>query len=206
MTKDPPTIYIVDDEASVRHGLGEMLSVFGYNVDVYETAESFLKSVTPRQFGCLIADVRMFGMGGIELVRELSRRDVALPVIVISGHADIAMAVAAIKAGAEDFIEKPIDDTELVAAINRAIARKFETQQQKASVMDLRERFDRLTDREVQVFDLVVRGHTSLSISIILKISTRTVESYRVQITEKMKAVGIAELVRNAIRLGRLEP
>ena len=89
----------------------------------------------------------------------------------------------------------------LVAAINRAIARKFETQQQKESVRDLRERFDRLTDREVQVFDLVVRGHTSLSISIILKISTRTVESYRVQMMEKMNAVSIAELVRNAIRL-----
>jgi two-component system response regulator FixJ len=145
-------------------------------------------------------------MTGIELVRELSRREMAIPVVVISGHADIAMAVAAIKAGAEDFIEKPIDDRKLVAAINQGLARRFELQQQQESIQDLCARFDRLTPREVQVFDLVVTGHTSASISKILKISPRTVESYRVQIMEKMRAASIAVLVRNAVRLGRLKP
>jgi two-component system, LuxR family, response regulator FixJ len=206
VTKDPATIFVVDDEKSVRHALTEMLEVFGYNVEAHETAEGLLQSLESPDAGCIVADVRMPGMTGIELVRELSRREMAIPVVVISGHADIAMAVAAIKAGAEDFIEKPIDDRKLVAAINQGLARRFELQQQQESTQDLCARFDRLTPREVQVFDLVVTGHTSASISKILKISPRTVESYRVQIMEKMRAASIAVLVRNAVRLGRLKP
>jgi two-component system, LuxR family, response regulator FixJ len=206
VTKDPATIFVVDDEKSVRHALTEMLEVFGYNVEAHETAEGLLQSLESCHAGCIVADVRMPGMTGIELVRELSRREMAIPVVVISGHADIAMAVAAIKAGAEDFIEKPIDDRKLVAAINQGLARRFELQQQQESTQDLCARFDRLTPREVQVFDLVVTGHTSASISKILKISPRTVESYRVQIMEKMRAASIAVLVRNAVRLGRLKP
>ena len=122
MTKDAATVFVVDDETSVRQALTELLSVFGYNVEAYPSAQGLLQSLDPRQVGCVVADVRMPGMDGIELVRELSRRDIANPVVVISGHADIAMAVAAIKAGAEDFIEKPIDDNRLVAAINRGLA------------------------------------------------------------------------------------
>jgi two-component system, LuxR family, response regulator FixJ len=143
---------------------------------------------------------------GIELVRELSRRGIATPVVVISGHADIAMAVATIKAGGEDFIEKPIDDNELAAAINRGLARRFELQQRQETIQHLRARFDRLTPREVQVFDLVVEGHTSASIGNLLEISPRTVESYRVPIMEKMGAASVAGLVRSAIRLGCLKP
>ena len=169
MTKDPATIFVVDDEESVRHALTEMLEVFGYNVEAHETAEGLLQSLEFPDAGCIVADVRMPGMTGIELVRELSRREMAIPVVVISGHADIAMAVAAIKAGAEDFIEKPIDDRKLVAAINQELARRFELQQQQESIQDLCARFDRLTPREVQVFDLVVTGHTSASISKILR-------------------------------------
>jgi two-component system, LuxR family, response regulator FixJ len=206
VTKDPATIFVVDDEKSVRQALTEMLEVFGYNVEAYESAEGLLQSLESHHGGCIVADVQMAGMNGIELVRELSRRDMAIPVVVISGHADIAMAVAAIKTGAEDFIEKPINDRMLVAAINRGLARRFELQQQQENVQDLCARFDRLTPREVQVFDLVVTGHTSASISNILEISPRTVESYRVQIMEKMGAASIAVLVRNAVRLGRLKP
>jgi two-component system, LuxR family, response regulator FixJ len=206
VTKNPATIFVVDDEKSVRRALTEMLEVFGYDVEAHETAEGLLQSLESHHAGCIVVDVRLPGMNGIELVRELSRRDIAIPVVVISGHADIAMAVAAIKAGAEDFIEKPIDDRKLVAAINRGLARQFELQQQQETIHDLRARFDRLTPREVQVFDLVVTGHTSASISTIFKISPRTVESYRVQIMEKMGAASIAVLVRNAIRLGRIKP
>jgi two-component system, LuxR family, response regulator FixJ len=205
VNKGTATIFVVDDEASVRQALTEMLNVFGYNVQAHQTAEGLLQSLDPRQVGCIVADVRMPGMDGIELVHELSRRNMAIPVVVFSGHADIAMAVAAIKAGAEDFIEKPIDDNKLVAAINRGLARRFEAQQQQESIQDLRARFERLTPREVQVFDLVVEGHTSASIGNMLKISVRTVESYRVQIMEKMSAASIAVLVRNAARLGRLK-
>jgi two-component system response regulator FixJ len=206
MMQDIPIIYVIDDEEQVRHALEEMLTVFGYTVAAHDTAESLLDSLDAQQYGCVIADVRMPGMDGIELVRELSRRGAGLPVIMISGHADVAMAVTAIKAGAEDFIEKPIDDGQLVAAINRGLARRFEQQQRQESLVDLRARFDRLTLREKQVFDLVVQGHTSRAISAILQISSRTVESYRVQIMEKMQAASIAVLVRNAIRLTRLDP
>jgi two-component system, LuxR family, response regulator FixJ len=205
VSKDTATIFVVDDEASVRQALTEMLNVFGYKVEAHPTAEDLLQSLDPRQVGCIVADVRMPGMDGIELVHELARRNVTVPVVVFSGHADIAMAVAAIKAGAEDFIEKPIDDSKLVAAINRGLARRFEAQQQQESIQELRARFERLTPREVQVFDLVVEGHTSASIGNMLKISVRTVESYRVQIMEKMSAASIAVLVRNAARLGRFK-
>jgi two-component system, LuxR family, response regulator FixJ len=206
MMQDIPIIYVIDDEEQVRQALEEMLSVFGYTVAAHDTAENLLDSLDAQQYGCVIADVRMPGMDGIELVRELLRRGAGLPVIMISGHADVAMAVTAIKAGAEDFIEKPIDDGQLVAAINRGLARRFEQQQRQESLVDLRARFDRLTLREKQVFDLVVQGHTSRAISAILQISSRTVESYRVQIMEKMQAASIAVLVRNAIRLARLDP
>ena len=206
MTKDPATIFVVEDEKSVRQALTEMLEVFGYNVEAHETAEGLLQSLESRHAGCIVADVRLPGMNGIELVRELFRRGIVIPVVVISGHADIKMAVAAIKAGAEDFIEKPIDDRKLVAAINRGLACRLELQRQQENIQDLCARFDRLTPREVQVFDLVVTGQTSTSISNVLKISPRTVESYRTQIMEKMRAASVAVLVRNAICLGRIEP
>ena len=128
-----PTVYIIDDQASVRHALSEMLSVFGYSVEAYKSAESFLRAYDPLWPGCVVADVRLPGMDGIEFVRELARRQVLLPVVVISGHADVPVALAAIKAGAEDFIEKPIDDVKLVAAINRGLARLFEQQTQEKS-------------------------------------------------------------------------
>jgi two-component system response regulator FixJ len=145
-------------------------------------------------------------MDGIELVRELARRQIPLPVVVISGHADVPMAVAAIKAGAEDFIEKPIDDVQLVAAINRGLAGAYEQRRSQDRIQDLRSRFDRLTPREVEVLDLVVQGYTSEAIAERLAISTRTVEGYRVQIMSKMQAESVAVLVRQAIRLNRIAP
>lgn len=201
-----PTIFIIDDQESVRHALGEMLSVFGFVTETYESADRFLKTVDKPRSGCIVADVRMPGTDGIELVRELDRRKVALPVILISGHADVPMAVAAIKSGAEDFIEKPIDDTQLVAAINRALARTFEQQQGRMSRETLELRFGRLAPRQVETFDLVVEGYTSHAIAAKLNISVRTVESYRSEIMEKMQAESVAVLVRQAIRLGRITP
>ena len=129
-----------------------------------------------------------------------------LPVVLISGHADVPMAVAAIKAGAEDFIEKPIDDAQLLAAINRCLARVFDTLSTEQSLADLRRDLERLTPRELEVMDLVVEGFTSAAIAERLGISVRTVESYRMQIMDKMQAASVAMLVRQAIRLGRLAP
>ena len=194
-------MFVIDDQAAVRHALGEMLQVFGYTVRTYELADAFLAALTGDETGCVVADVRMPGTDGLELVRELARRGSGLPVVLISGHADVPMAVAAIKAGAEDFIEKPVDDVQLLAAINRSLARTFARQQ---SLGELQHQFERLTAREVEVMDLVVQGYTSQAIAARLDISPRTVESYRVQIMDKMKAPSVAVLVRLAIRLGRL--
>jgi two-component system response regulator FixJ len=203
MTK--PTVYVVDDQPAVCHGLREMLSVLGYEVETFSSAQQFLKRLVGSRSGCLVADVRMPGMDGLELMQELARRSIHLPVVLISGHADVPMAVAAIKAGAEDFIEKPINDALLIAAINRCLARAFERLTNRQSIEDLERRFSMLTPREREVFDLVVEGCTSHAIASRLEISPRTVESYRTQIMEKMQAETVAVLVRQSIRLGRME-
>lgn len=201
-----PTIFVIDDQEAVRRALGEMLRVLGYAVETHASADLFLGSLQLPRTGCVVADVRMPGMDGIELVGELARRGIQLPTVLISGHADVPMAVAAIKAGAEDFIEKPVDDTQLLAVINRCLARAFSELKVEQSVADMRAQFERLTPREVEVMDLVVQGFTSSAIAEQLQISVRTVESYRMQIMDKMQAASVAVLVRQAIRLGRLSP
>ncbi len=201
-----PVIYVIDDQQSVREALGEMLSVFGFATERFESADSFLKTIDPAIPACIVADVRMPGTDGIELVRQLAGRGISLPVILISGHADIPMAVAAIKAGAEEFIEKPVDDAQLVAAINRGLARMHENFNSSRSHDELRERFARLTPRQTEIFQLVAEGLTSQNIAERLGISVRTVESYRAEIMEKMQAQSVAVLVRQAIKLGRVIP
>jgi two-component system response regulator FixJ len=201
-----PKIFIIDDHKAVRDALGEMLTVFGFTVETYDSADSFLAAIHGSPLGCVVADVRMPGTSGIELVCELARRQIRIPVVLISGHADVPMAVAGIKAGAEDFIEKPVDDTQLIAAINRGLAGLIERQTQQRSEETLTAQFGRLTPRQVEIFDLVASGYTSQGIAAKLKISTRTVESYRAEIMEKMQAESVAVLVRQAIRLGRVTP
>jgi len=200
------TVFVIDDQESVRHALAEMLGVFGFEVETYDSATSFLQALDKPRIGCIIADVRMPGIDGIELVRELSRRGVDLPVVLISGHADVPMAVAGIKAGAEDFIEKPVDDRALVAAINRGLARTLASQTGRQSHELTEERFSRLTPRQIEIFDLVAEGFTSHAIADKLGIGVRTVESYRAQVMERMQAESVAVLVRQAIRLGRMAP
>jgi two-component system, LuxR family, response regulator FixJ len=200
-----PVIFLIDDHASVRDALGEMLSVLGYSVKTYESADVFLAALDKAEPGCIVADVRMPGTDGMGLVRELERRNIAMPVVLISGHADVPMAVAAIKSGADDFIEKPVDDRQLVAAINRALARSFEQRDVQKSEAALDARFARLTPRQVEIFDSVAEGFTNQAIAARLNISVRTVESYRNEVMEKMQAESIAGLVRQAIRLGRIE-
>lgn len=199
-------IYVIDDQQSVRDALGEMLSVFGFEAEKFESADAFLQTFDPARPACIVADVRMPGTDGIELVRHLASRETTLPVILISGHADIPMAVAAIKAGAEEFIEKPVDDTQLVAAINRGLARMHESLNSSRSHDELRERFARLTPRQTEIFRLVAEGLTSQNIAEKLGISVRTVESYRAEIMEKMQAQSVAVLVRQAIKLGQVIP
>lgn len=201
-----PIIFVIDDQPSVRDAIGEMLTVFGFSVETFDSALSFLDKVPATRPGCVVADVRMPGLDGIALVGELARRGIGIPIILISGHADVPMAVAGIKAGADDFIEKPIDDAKLVAAINRALNRVFAAQDSSKQNDDIAERFARLTPRQTEIFDLVAGGFTSQAIASRLDLSTRTVESYRAQIMEKMQAESVAVLVRQAIRLRRIEP
>lgn len=195
---------LIDDQEEVRQALGEMLRVFGYSVDLYASAVEFLSAGTIADTGCIISDVRMPHLDGISFIRTLAQESVTAPVILISGHADVPMAVEALKAGAFDFIEKPVDDIKLVASINRALAKSSEQQDHIRSIDELSARFKRLTPREAEVFDLVTRGLTNFAVADQLDISVRTVESYRAQIMEKMQAQGLATLVRQAIRLGRL--
>jgi len=201
-----PTVFVVDDQKAVREALAEMLSVFGFAVETYASADAFLEAQTEPRLGCVVADVRMPGTDGIALVRELAARRIRLPVVLISGHADVPMAVAGIKAGAEDFIEKPVDDAALVAAINRGLTRTFTEQSQQHSLEALQAQFARLTARQVEIFDFVAQGFTSHAIASRLGISTRTVESYRTQVMDRMQAESVAALVRQAIRLGRIAP
>jgi two-component system response regulator FixJ len=201
-----PAVFVVDDQRAVREALHELLSVLGFQVETYESADSFLATLDRERPGCVVADVRMPGTDGIELVRELARRNMHIPVVLISGHADVPMAVAAIKAGAEDFIEKPVDDVQLVAAINRGMARLFQQQSRRPPFEALATQFARLTPRQVEIFDLVASGHTNQSIAARLRLSTRTVESYRAEVMEKMQAESVATLVRQALTLGRTLP
>jgi two-component system response regulator FixJ len=199
-------IALIDDHAAVRQAIGDLLEVYGYDVARYESAEAFLADPGRRSIGCVISDVRMPGMDGVALVHALaaSSGGAPVPTILISGQADIPMAVAALKAGAADFIEKPVDDVRLVAAINRALVRATPTPDQ--TLAEVTARFERLTPREITVFDMIADGHTSQSIASNLNISARTVEGYRAQLMEKLQVTSIAAIVRLAIRLGRISP
>lgn len=200
------TVYVIDDQEAVRHALREMLTVFGFSVETYESADAFLASPPEEPQGCIVADVRMPGTDGIALTRELQKKDSSLPVILISGHADIPMAVAGIKAGAAEFIEKPVDDKHLVAAINRCMTQLLDRQNADTANETLNARFAQLTPRQTEIFDRVAVGMTSAEIAAELKISARTVESYRAEIMDKMQADSVASIVRQAIRLGRITP
>ncbi|MDF2116690.1 response regulator [Roseiarcaceae bacterium H3SJ34-1] len=199
-------IAIVDDQIEVRKALGELLDAYGYTSTLFESGDAFLEAAAKEEFACVISDVRMPGMDGVQLARELAGRQPAVPAILISGQADVPMAIAALKAGAEDFIEKPVDDIKLVAAINRGLSRVASLNASSRHAMESETRFDSLTAREKEVFDLVSEGQTSQVIAKKLGISSRTVESYRAQIMDKLQIDNIAALVRLAIRLGRITP
>jgi two-component system response regulator FixJ len=195
-------VFLIDDEASVRQALASMLSTYDFAVEAFASADAFLAAHGNVDGGCVVADVRMPGMSGLDLQRELARRGSPLPVVLVTGHGDIPMAVAALKAGAQDFLEKPVDDEALVAAIHRALATSVRRQEAASAVAALRGRHARLTAREAQVMALVVAGHSNVSIAGQLGLSQRTVEHYRAQVMIKMEAASLAALVQAAAALG----
>jgi len=204
MPNPEPLVYVVDDEASIRDSLAMLLRSVGLASRTFADARSFLAAYQPRPDACLVADVRMPGMSGIELQEALRTRGAELPIIIITGHGDIAMAVRAMKAGAADFIEKPFHDQTLLDAVHRALARSADPRKDAAAVDsdELRKRLATLTPREKEVMALVVEGRPNKAVATRLGLSTRTVEVHRAKAMEKMQAQSLADLVRMAIACG----
>ncbi|MGE5150918.1 MAG: response regulator FixJ [Rhodospirillaceae bacterium] len=192
-------VHVIDDDADVRQSLAFLLSTVGLAVRVHESASAFLQILPEIQEGCIVTDVRMPGVDGIELQRRLAAAGVKLPVIVMTGHGDIALAVEAMKAGAADFIEKPFDDDVLIASIKTALARRAGDRQRNARVAEVRDRLKLLSERERQVMDGLIAGKPNKIIAHDLGISARTVEIYRANVMAKMQADSLSVLVRMAL-------
>ena len=195
-------VHVIDDDADVRHSLSFLLSTAGLAVQVHESAVAFLKVLPGVEGGCIVTDVRMPGMDGIELQRRLQSQKNTIPVIVMTGHGDIALAVEAMKAGAVDFIEKPFDDEVLIAAIKSALARKRQQSALDPAAARVQERLKLLSERERQVLDGLVAGKPNKIIAYDLGISPRTVEIYRANVMTKMQADSLSALVRMALVAG----
>ena len=193
------TIFVVDDDADVRGSLQALLEAEGFAAETFESANAFLQSDALTRQGCLIADIRMPDMDGLELQEELVRRKAGLPVIVVTGHGDVPLAVRAMKAGAIDFLEKPYDETVLLNAIRRALSEAREASERTAATHEAAERLLQLTERERQVLELLAAGRPNKVIAYELDISPRTVEIHRARVMEKMKAKSLAELVRMVV-------
>jgi two-component system CheB/CheR fusion protein len=195
----PATIFVVDDNRDLRDAMRIVLSQAGYQVQTSVDAPSFLKSFRPEETGCLVVDVRMPGMSGLEMLARLASMDSKLPAIVITGQGDIAMAVEAMRAGAFDFIEKPVDPASLLASIDRALRQTATPGERSAAQAAAAMRIASLTRREREVMDLVVAGHLNKEIAARLGINQRTVETHRAAVMKRMEASSISELVRQDI-------
>lgn len=200
MTQDL-TIYVVDDDQDVRDSLKVLLEFADYNVRIFESAVKFLAADLHGIAGCLIVDIRMPDMDGLELQDELLKREIDLPVIVITGHGDVPLAVRAMRAGAVDFLEKPFREEALLEAIQRAFRRT--PRRNAAKTDEVRARLEALTEREREVLNLVVEGQTNKEVARVLDISPRTVDIHRAHVMEKMHAKTLADLVRMALSIQR---
>lgn len=190
------TVFIVDDDDAVRDSLRLLMKSAGFHAEVFESAEAFLGHYDPEQTGCLVLDIRMPGMSGLELQRELAIRDCPLPIIFITAHGDIPMAVDAVRNGALDFIQKPFDDKQLVDKIETALSESMQKQEEGLERAEIRRRADTLTAREREVMSQVVQGKANKVIAGDLGVSQRTVEIHRARVMEKMQAGSLAQLVR----------
>lgn len=189
-------VHVIDDDVDVRQSLAFLLSTAGLAVRVHESAVAFLAALPGVQDGCVVTDIRMPDMDGLELQRRLRENGIGLPVIVMTGHADVALAVAAMKAGAVDFIEKPFDDKALLDAIQSALTRHAQDAESRARRSEIEARLDLLSVREREVLDGLVAGKPNKIIAFELGISARTVEVYRANVMTKMRAESLSELVR----------
>ena len=191
-----PIVYVIDDDEGARHSLEFLIDCAGLKVRSFPSADAFLKSDPPLDHACVITDVRMPGMNGIELAQELKRRGAPAPVIVITGHADVPLAVQAMHAGVSDFIEKPYDDETMLGAIRTALARQANRDELQTERDRVQERLATLSMREREVMEGLVAGEANKAIAYDLGISARTVEVYRANVMLKMQAKTLSELVR----------
>ena len=195
-------VFVVDDDASVRRSTERLVRSAGFAIQAFASAREFLDNARIEKPGCLVLDVHMPGLSGLDLQRELARRDVEIPIIFLTGHGDIPMTVRAMKAGAVEFLTKPVKSRELLAAIESAIERGLVSHQARRETLALRQRYERLTPREREVLPLVVAGLLNKQIAGEVAASERTVKFHRAHIMKKMEAESLADLVRMAERLG----
>ena len=197
-------VHLIDDDEDIRRALSFLLGTAGLAVKVYESASAFLETCNNFETGCVVSDVRMPGIDGLELLRQLRQKGARLPVVIMTGHADVPLAVGAMKAGAVDFIEKPFGDDVLLAAIEAAFHREEKAGRNGSEVTQLQGRIAALTLREKEVLDGLLAGRPNKTIAYDLGISPRTVEVHRANVMTKMGASSLSELVRLALTAGHL--
>jgi two-component system response regulator FixJ len=201
-TRPAATVFVVDDDEAMRSSLEWLIESEGLPVETFDSAQAFLDAYYPGRAGCALLDVRMPGMSGLELQEHLRQQQIRIPVIIITGHGDVPMAVRAMKAGALDFIEKPFDDDTLLATIQRAIEVDASQRTQQAGRAELAARLAQLTPREHEVMLMVTDGKSNKEIANELGVSAKTVEAHRARVMEKMEARSLAELVRMVLMTG----
>ena len=201
-----PIVFVVDDDLSVREGIQSLLTSVGLSVDTFPSAKKFLNHPRPDRPSCVILDVRMPGLSGLDLQRELTKIGASIPIIFITGHGDVRMTVQAMKDGAVEFLAKPFREQELLDAVREAIGRDRTERQHRAGLAGLRRRFESLTLRERDVMARVAAGFLNKQVAAELGISEITVKTHRAQVMKKMHAESLADLVRIADQLGASQP
>lgn len=198
--KNEPTVFVVDDDEAIRSAIRFLMRTAKLNVETYDSAEQFLTEYDPGWPGCLVLDVRMPGMSGLDLQRVMNEREMKIPVIIITGHGDVPMAVEAMKNGVADFIEKPFKNDELLQKVRQCISYDASSRQEISGASELAERLHSLTPREKEVMDLLVQGKRNKLIAAELGISSRTVEAHRSRVMEKLQADSLSDIVRIAMQ------
>ena len=202
MTEQRPTVFLVDDDASVRKSLSRLLRSADLQVETFASAHDFLTREHSEGNGCLVLDIRMPGLSGTDLFNELRKADYSMPVVFLTGHGDIPTGVQAIKEGAADFLTKPVDEEELLNAVRAALARDVVEHEKHVDATLIRQRLQTLTDREHEVLTYVIAGMLNKQIAHALGISEKTVKVHRGRVTEKLGVHSVAELVRLAEKAG----
>ena len=200
------TVFVVDDDADIRKAIEGLLATVGLRTQSFETPEAFFDSIAPEVQGCLVLDVSLPGMNGLELQRQLRHAGFHIPIIFLTAHGDIPMTVTAMRSGAVEFLTKPFDDQVLIDAIHQGLARDRALREQSAELLDLRGRYSTLTAREQEVMKLVVSGLRNKEIASELGIQEITTKVHRAQVMRKMQADSLADLVRMAEKLRRFRP